>query len=206
MTTVFFVRHARSVYNDTGKMAGRHDPPLSDAGSLEAQATAAHLAGARWDAGYSSPLRRALDTARIVIGTRPMKIVVEPAIAELDMGDFSGRSWDDVLREYLPDGKVQVTFWSLFARDKIPGQESYRTAASRVMSFFDRLADEHQDQSVLVVGHKGVLEVFLAETIGYDPCTDWFEISGASVSTFDLVKGQKTRFRSINVRSGRELP
>ena len=176
MTTVNFIRHARSVYNDQGKMAGLHDPPLSEAGYREAQAAAQFLAAAVWNAAYASPLIRARETARVILGARSVELQLEPAIQELDMGDFSGRAWDDVLTDFSPADRDTVTFWQLFSRDRIPNQEPYRSAVHRIMMFFARLAQAHVDQSVLVVAHKGVMEVFLSQTIGFDPSVDWFEI------------------------------
>jgi uncharacterized phosphatase len=202
MTTVHFVRHARSVYNDQGKMAGHHDPPLSEAGYREAQAAARFLEATTWNAAYASPLVRARETAHVILGARSVELQFEPAIQELDMGDFSGRAWDDVLMDFSPADRDTVTFWQLFSRDRIPNQEPYRSAVTRIMTFFERVAQAHLDQTVLVVGHKGVMEVFLSETIGFDPSVNWFEISGASISTFQIARNRRTKIISVNVRPG----
>ena len=93
-----------------------------------------------------------------------------------------------------------MTFWQLFSRDGIPSQEPYRAAASRIMSFFERLAADHEGQTILVVGHKGVMELFFSETIGFDPSADLFEISGASITTFELARDRRIKFLSVNVR------
>jgi broad specificity phosphatase PhoE len=206
MTTVKFVRHARSVYNDQGKMAGLHDPPLSEAGYREAQIAARFLDGTVWNAAYASPLARARDTANVILGARHAELKLEPAIQELDMGDFSGRAWDEVLMDFSPAERETVTFWQMFARDRIPNQEPYRSAVHRIMSFFERVGREHVGQTVLVVGHKGVMEVFLSETIGFDPSVDWFEISGGSISTFQIAPDRRTKIVSINVRPGSGSP
>jgi broad specificity phosphatase PhoE len=71
------------------------------------------------------------------------------------------------------------------------------------MGFFRRLPIEHPEALVAVVGHKGVLEVFLSETIGFDPAVDWFDVAGASVTTFEMKKDRNTKFLSMNVRPGR---
>lgn len=183
-------------------MAGLHDPPLSEAGYREAQATAQFLEATAWNAAYASPLIRARETAQVILGARSVELQLEPAIQELDMGDFSGRAWEDVLTDFSLEDRHTVTFWQLFSRDRIPNQEPYGSAVHRIMTFFDRLAQAHVDQSVLVVGHKGVMEVFLSETIGFDPSVDWFEISGASISTFQIAPDRRTKIISINVRPG----
>jgi broad specificity phosphatase PhoE len=184
-------------------MAGLHDPPLSPQGKREASGTAKHLETVNLQAAYSSPLRRARETAEIVLGNRTLQVNLDPDIRELDMGEFSGRTWIDVVNSFPSIVRSpNISFWQLFARDQIPDQEPYKAAAGRVVNFFQRLASQHCNQAVLVVGHKGVLEVFLSETIGFDPSIDWFEISGGSVTTFQVSPDQKTKFLSINVCPG----
>lgn len=204
MTRIYFVRHARSVYNDEGRMAGLHDPPLSSRGREEALATAEYLQAVSIDFAFSSPLQRALETARLVLGPREIRVVSAKDLVELNMGAFSGRRWTDVLGEH-PSlfNEGEVSFWQLFARDRIPGQERYHEAAARIMGFFDGLPTRCGDATVLVVGHKGVLEVVLSETIGFDPSTDWFDIDGASVTTFTLSAERQAKFHCVNMRPGR---
>ena len=199
MTTVCFVRHARSTYNAEGRMAGFHDPPLSAEGRREAMLTAAHLRETSFAAAYSSPLRRSLETARIVWGGRPAPIAEAPAIRELDMGEFSGQKWNDVLRNFpMVFLDEKISFWQLFAHDRIPGQEPFQTAVERIMGFFSQVAVTHADQTIMVVAHKGVLEVFLSQTIGFDPCFDWFEITGASITVFEISAEKRAKIVTLN--------
>jgi alpha-ribazole phosphatase len=205
MTTVYFVRHARSIYNEEGKMAGSHDPPLSVSGRREAELTAQYLRSIPFDAAYSSPLSRALETARILWQPRHQQIEVTPDIRELDMGDFSGRTWADVVDAFPAIfGVGPLSFWEIFSRNRIPNQENYDGAVRRIMTFFSRLERDHCDERVMVVAHKGVLEIFLSQTIGFDPSVDWFDLDGASVTTFKIAAGKKTRFQFVNFCPSRQ--
>lgn len=185
-------------------MAGLHDPPLSPRGCEEALATAEYLQNVTIDFAFSSPLQRAQQTAHLVLGQREISVALSEDLLELNMGAFSGRRWADVINEY-PSlfGEGEVPFWKLFARDRIPGQELYQEAAARIMGFFDGLPTRCGDATVLVVGHKGVLELVLSETVGFDPSTDWFDIDGASVTSFTLGAGRSTKFHCVNTRPGR---
>ena len=183
-------------------MAGLHDPPLSEKGQREALIAARYFDKIDLHAAYSSPLQRALETAKPILVGRRVEIRLEPDIRELDMGKFSGRSWREVVDEFPSVmGSGTPSFWQLFSQDLIPGQERYEVAAARIMDFFRRVTHEHQGENVLVVGHKGVLEVFLSRTLGFDPAIEFFEIGAASITSFRMLHGDRTKFLSINLNS-----
>lgn len=85
------MRHGRTAANEEHRYAGSSDVPLSEAGKAEARA-----AGAFADVGrvYVSPLARARQTAAICFPEAEQ--VVEAGLAEMDFGDFEGRSADEM--------------------------------------------------------------------------------------------------------------
>jgi probable phosphoglycerate mutase len=88
---VAFLRHGATAWNEEGRMQGRRDMPLSERGRAEVEAWRAHarfsdvVSGATpW---YSSPLRRAVETAEILTGTAPQ---CDPALIEMGLGRLGG--------------------------------------------------------------------------------------------------------------------
>src|SRR5659263_225716 len=90
-TVICIVRHGETDWNAQGRLQGREDIELNDAGRQQARKIAAYLSGEHWDAVVSSPLKRAYETAQIVAGILSVSdIEVEELITERDYGEASG--------------------------------------------------------------------------------------------------------------------
>ena len=90
-TRIFLVRHGTTMLNRSSRYRGRRDVPLDRGGWDDAWSAAAYLSGAELDAVYSSPLRRARDTARIVADAADVPEVVDlPGLVNLDYGQWEG--------------------------------------------------------------------------------------------------------------------
>jgi alpha-ribazole phosphatase len=89
MRTLYLIRHARPAVE--GVLLGRSDPPLSELGREEAQSTFSEFAV---KCVYSSPLRRALETAAFLRSAA--EVIVLDDLAEISLGAWDGKSWEDV--------------------------------------------------------------------------------------------------------------
>jgi probable phosphoglycerate mutase len=161
---VAFLRHGSTAWNEEGRMQGRRDIPLSDRGRAEVElwrtrSTLADVAAARtpW---YSSPLRRATETAEILSGAPPR---CDRALIEMDWGDWEG------LR--LPE--LRARYGAEFARNEAAGLdfqpqggETPRQVRERVIRWLAATALVHD--SIVAVTHKGVLRAVLSAATGWD--------------------------------------
>ena len=95
---LFLIRHGESAYNAESRIQGQSDIPLSELGHRQSEAAAEALAGASVDALYSSPLRRALETAQPIAARSNVPIATDPRLMEIDAGVFQGR-----IRTELPE-------------------------------------------------------------------------------------------------------
>jgi broad specificity phosphatase PhoE len=87
----FFLRHGETEPNRLGLATGMTDAPLNDAGRQQAEAAARVLVGRGVDAIYSSPLRRARDTAQCVAQALGLPVSIIDDIQERNWGEFEGR-------------------------------------------------------------------------------------------------------------------
>ncbi len=164
MTTVHLVRHGESDWNAANRFQGRIDRPLTDLGRQQAEALAEELAAAaRLDAIYSSPLRRALDTAAVVGARLGLEPVAVEDLREVDVGGWAGLSREQV-QERFPDG---------FARWLAGGEgwedgESYAAMSERVLAGLHRIAESHPDREILVVSHGGPIRAIQAVAAGME--------------------------------------
>jgi broad specificity phosphatase PhoE len=154
---LFVLRHAETQANVAGKLQGHLDTPLTDRGKKQIAKIAANIDVYGFDLTFSSPLKRALDTAKLLAQHVNTDIYVSEALKEICYGDWEGRS-----KEALYSHKA----WSRRVADKYnfnhPGKfrqhpgESYAGIYDRVETFLDDLLDEKYDR-VLIVSHLGVL-------------------------------------------------
>lgn len=146
-TRVLALRHGESEWNAVGRWQGQADPPLTEAGMLQAVAAAKVLG--TFDGVYSSSLQRAADTAAIiaeVIGIGPVQLMDD--LMENAFGPWQGltikeieESWPGYLAEHRrPEGAEPVV--DVFAR----GVRALRTIAAN-----------HPGQEALVITHAGVM-------------------------------------------------
>lgn len=150
MTLLYLVRHGETDWNRARRIQGSTDIPLNATGRTQAAATGVLLARRQWDGIYSSPLSRAFETASIIAaGTglgRPQPI---DAIVERNYGTAEGMTGYEIDRRFPPGTEV-------------PGRETRDEVAARVLPALLQLAEEHPDQSLIVVSHGGVIRSILA--------------------------------------------
>jgi broad specificity phosphatase PhoE len=156
------VRHGESVYNAEGRVQGQSDVPLSELGLRQSEAVAERLAALPVQALYSSPLRRAMQTAELVAEKLGLPIRTDDRLMELNAGVFQDR-----LRSELPD-----LYPDEFARWKsgdpdfvIPGGESRNDLQRRGLEALEAIAQAGHDEAA-VVGHGRILIVTLAALLG----------------------------------------
>jgi 2,3-bisphosphoglycerate-dependent phosphoglycerate mutase len=87
----YFLRHGETDVNRLGLVAGRSDVELNETGWRQARAAAQRLKTHRIDAIYSSPLKRARDTASCIASALGLEMVIVPDLAERNWGELEGK-------------------------------------------------------------------------------------------------------------------
>lgn len=130
-TTLYLVRHGETPWNLEGRYQGHLDPPLTERGRRQAEATAEKLAPIGFDAIYSSDLARARQTAEALAAKTGLPIQLDARLREIHQGDWQGvivgdirarwprelEGWEsDPWRYYPPNGeRLQELRQRLFA-------------------------------------------------------------------------------------------
>lgn len=181
---LLLARHAESAWNAERRFQGRTDVGLSDAGLAQAAALARAVARRRVGAIYSSPLRRARETAEIVAKERGLAITVVDELRELSLGTWEGRTVDDVLAMEADAYRN----WRERPYDCPPPEgEHIADVARRVLPVMELIVSSHADgQEALVVAHGGVISIYLCHLLGLSPNALWqLAIGNASLSVVD---------------------
>lgn len=167
---LWLVRHGETEWSRLGRHTGRTDIPLTEAGRAQAAAVARKLAGHEFAMVLSSPLARALDTARLAgFGDR---VETTDDLLEWDYGADEGLTTKQIRRE-----RPGWTVW----RDGPKDGETADEVAERVDRAIERVRSAAGD--VLVFAHGHVLRLLAARWLGEPPTEGrLFALSTATVS------------------------
>lgn len=165
----YLIRHGESVSNAAGRVQGQEDVELSTTGLAQAQAVAAwsrslfeNTDGPPVEEVWSSPLRRARETAEAIAAATGLPLRIDDQLRELHAGIFQGHLWAD-LEARFPD---EVARWrSGDAAYAIPGGESRAQLAARGRTALERLATRPA-RGMIVVAHGGILTAALGSLVG----------------------------------------
>lgn len=164
-THFFLVRHGETDFNLQGMVQGRGvDTPLNETGIRQAQALAGRFSTIKIDAIYSSPLIRALQTARCVAQTcGELPVGTNPGLEEMSWGIFEGQSHSDELASAFDEMKTR---WHHGEHDfRVEGGESLLDVQARGLDAMEDIHTNHIGQHVLVVAHGRFLRILLASLL-----------------------------------------
>ncbi len=160
-TELILVRHGETLLKDA--LLGRTDAPLSIQGRETINNVANRLAGERLCAIYSSDLRRACQSAEIIAHGRNLPIVEVPALREMNMGKWDGRSFGEIMQS---EPEALGRFWSDVENQRAPAGESLSDLKGRVLPCLKEIVKRHVGERICVVAHGGVNRVILFEALG----------------------------------------
>lgn len=159
LSLVCLVRHGSTEWNAAGRFQGRQDVPLRPQGALEAERAGQalsqkirELGRSRWDALYTSPLRRAVQTAAALSRWIRLDPVVQEDLVERAFGPIEGLTREEAERAY-------PGWWR--RQRAIPGLEDDETLRARAHAAIDRLERAHRGQAIVVVSHGAFINAFL---------------------------------------------
>ena len=93
---LYIIRHGQTDWNVEGKIQGRQDIPLNDMGRRQARALADGMKSRPVASVYSSPQKRAMETAEAIAGPLGLTVKAVPQLMEIGYGDWEGRSAEDL--------------------------------------------------------------------------------------------------------------
>jgi broad specificity phosphatase PhoE len=207
MTEIILVRHGQTALNAAEVFRGRLDVDLDETGARQAEQVAGFLAGRRLEAVYSSPLLRAVRTAR-AIGSRQERlgVLTVPELTDMDLGEWQGLSSGEA-RERYPEVYGHWLESPHLAR--IPGAESLDEVRQRSWRFIEGLIPRHEGAAALV-SHRVVSKVLICAMLGLDNSHFWnIRQDTCGVTTFRreegrfvLVEHNNTSFMGPEERTG----
>jgi probable phosphoglycerate mutase len=188
MALFYFLRHGEATWNAAERLCGSTDVPLSDVGRRQAQLLAFRLKPLMFEALYSSPLSRALETARIIGKAVKFEPVVDQRLAELNYGVWEGRTFDEIRRA---DPEAYHAWDADPANLAPPDGETGVHLIARVTPFLADLAQRHPHGNIVVVCHKTVCRLLACHIMGV-PLGEYrrrITMGNAALNIFETVEG-----------------
>ena len=157
---ICIIRHGKTELNKANVLQGRSNYPLNNEGIKQAQKAADMLKDIEFDYVYSSPLIRAVQTAKIVAPNR--KIQLDDRLIEMDYGQYEGTDLRNMPEE------IRI-FFSDFVRNPAPdGMEPLAEVVKRTGAFLEEIRSI--GGNILISTHaiamKGILEYLTPDSQG----------------------------------------
>lgn len=194
---LFLVRHGETESNRKSLALGQADVPLNELGRHQAECLSKALAGERFVAIYSSPLQRALDTAKAIARPHGLEVSVEPGLIEMDIGEAEGLTFADLRAKFPalmqnwggPDGPAFL----------MPGGERLVDVQSRAVKTLDCLTERHPaaDEAVCAVSHNFLILCILTSVLGI-PLAEFRRLRQA-VAGISIVEARPGRMRLVSM-------
>ncbi|MBV9242101.1 MAG: histidine phosphatase family protein [Acidobacteria bacterium] len=182
MTEFLLIRHALTDAADrwyAGRMPGID---LNDRGRRDAATLARRLENITFDAIYSSPLERCLETAELIAKLQDVEVEVDHAFIEIDCGDWTGKPFGE-LRQDPSFG----CFGTFRCGTRPPNGELLLEVQSRVVAAVLRLAERYPQKTIGIVSHSDPIKSVLAYFLGIPPdLASRLVTAPASISILDL--------------------
>ena len=165
-TRLILIRHGETEWNVEGRYQGQADPPLNQRGLAQAHQLAQKLRGVGLDVLYSSPLRRALQTAQILAEALEVSLHTEPRLMEIHQGEWQTLLYTEIAARY-PElfDRWQTEPWTV----TLPGGENIAQVQERVYAAVDEILSRHEGQCIGMVAHRLPITLLKIRYQGLDP-------------------------------------
>jgi len=170
---LILVRHGQTDWNRERRVQGLSDLALNEIGRRQAEALAHALRNETIDAIYTSPLRRARETADAIGRFHDVPVIVHDGLKELDVGQVDGLTYEEMKAQH---SEFFARWMADFTSVRLPGggtlpelQEQCCTALDEIVTEHRALecSDKDQKRVVLITHYFPILSV-LCRSLGLE--------------------------------------
>lgn len=167
---LYFVRHGKTEWNLEGRFQGaKGDSPLLDESIEELKELGHYLKNVKFDAVFSSDLKRARKTAQIIMAENehPREIILTSDLREWQLGKLEGNKIN-IMQSIYP--KQMTAFrhnLANFNATMFEAESVYQTT-KRVRDFV-RSLEKHSYENVLLIGHGANFTASIRSLLGFEP-------------------------------------
>lgn len=194
MFELFLLRHGQTDWNVEHRVMGDKPIPLNTNGKAQARAVAKLFKDIQFDAVYSSPVKRAIQTAQPILkGRDTISLFEEPGFAEINYGDWVGRLFSEIteLKGYF-EQPLNVP---------IPNGETLENVQKRAITAIENMRAKHNGR-ILGISHADVIKLVLIHYLGLGfNDMNKFRIDNASLTVLHFNAVKNPRVIAVNCTS-----
>lgn len=196
MTTLLIIRHGESTANGKGFVAGHIDVPLSERGRAQAETTATYIVENYCvDKIYSSDLKRAFYTAFPLSEKLKKVIIAEKNFREIFAGRWQGKTFDELVKNYSESYGI----WLNDIGNAVPdGGESTKELSERIFNCIDKIAQDNDGKTVVIVTHATSIRALLCKILNGD-LLEMKNIHWVSNSSLTKIEYKNGNYRVIEI-------
>ena len=169
MMDIILARHGETEWNVEEIFRGRSDIDLNETGLKQAELLAGYLSDLDITAIYSSPLKRAMNTAEITARHHRLNVISSPGLIDFNYGKWQGVTNREIKEKYP---ELYAEWNSHPDRVTIPGGENLNDVRERASSVVKTVITECEGTAVLV-SHRVVIKVLICALLGLDNSCFW---------------------------------
>ena len=167
MNKLYVVRHGKTDWNVKGLLQGSIDTELNEDGILQAKELAKNIDLSKIDICVCSPLKRAKQTANILVEDK-VKIIYDNLLVERNFGDYEGKQ---------VNFDLVTSLWDYKQNNSSHNIESVHEILLRAKQFLTKIKKEYPNKTILIVSHGGFIKAIHFNLIGYDENTDFLSFN-----------------------------
>jgi len=187
MLELILIRHGETDSNIRGSYLGWTDMELNETGIDQVKLLKERLKGIKVDKIYSSPLKRALQTAKIINENFQLDIVTDDGLKERNFGIWDDLTHEEMSRNYPEEFNEWINDWIKY---RIKGGESALEAYERSAFFVDGVIRRNKDGVIMMVTHLGTIRFILAHLLDLGIENSWhFRVNNASITKVEINDG-----------------
>lgn len=191
---LYIIRHGETLWNTQGRLQGRADIELNENGIRLAKITGENLKDVPFDLAFTSPLKRAKETAKLVLGERKISLIEDQRIQEVSFGEWEGLCCRGENCQ-VPADRFPKFFKNAFCYTPPEGGETVEQVIERTNDFYQELlhTSEYQDKTILIALHGCSSRALLCNILGKE--NDFWRGKvppNCAVSIIDVVDGRSS--------------
>lgn len=201
---IILVRHALSLGNRENRFQGQIDTELAPEGLEQLRALAARFESIPFDAIYSSPLKRAMATAKACNCRMQLPITTDRRLMEINGGVLEGVPWDEMHARFPEQAKYWQERSPLFSPE---GGESMAQVRRRAVEAIQDIAAANKGKTVVVVTHGCTLRNLMCWVKGLplERLREASRWSNTGIGIIEMSDGEPTLIKE-NDHSHLEIP
>ncbi|OPZ84805.1 MAG: Phosphoserine phosphatase 1 [Firmicutes bacterium ADurb.Bin419] len=187
MLELILVRHGETDGNIRQTYLGWTDSELNENGISQVHLLRDRLKDTKIDGIFSSPLKRAMETAKIINENFKLDIKYSDGLKERNFGIWDDLTHKDLTNRYPSEYNEWVEDWIKY---RIRDGESAEDAYDRTAAFIKEVIKSGIEGSLMIVTHLGTIRFILAYLLGVGIENSWrFRVGNASITRVEIKDG-----------------